>query len=257
MIGRLYMGMEDKIMELVVGKDEVTWQSMLLDLVRAEGMDPWDVNITLLTQKYLEMLKKLKGIDFRVSGKMVLAAAILLRLKTSRLIGEDMMELDRLMRPPEEVSEDEFYGELESGNAEPEQFEYPQLLPRTPQPRKRKVSIYDLMNALNKALEVRDRRVIRRMPITNIRMPEKKYDISKLITGTLERIRELFSREHKAAFSQIVFSPEERILTFISLLHLANHDQRKIDLVQKEPFGEIEIILREDSPGTGLAVQQQ
>ena len=245
--------MEDKIIELVVGKEEVTWKSMLLDLVRAEGMDPWNVNITLLTQKYLEMLKKLKDLDFRVSGKMVLAAAILLRLKTSRLVGEDMMELDRLMRPQEELSEDEFYGELESGNAGPEQVEYPQLFPRTPQPRKRKVSIYDLMNALNKALEVKERRVLRSLPLTSIRMPEKKYDISKLIASVYDRIRELFSREHRVTFSQVISRPEDRVLTFISLLHLANQDQRKVDLVQKEPFGEIEIILREDSPGQNLA----
>ena len=71
---------EDKVIEIVLSKDEVTWQSTLYELVRQEGMDPWDINVSLLAQKYIEMLQKLKEINFRVSGKMVLASAILLRL---------------------------------------------------------------------------------------------------------------------------------------------------------------------------------
>ena len=34
----------------------------------------------------------------------------------------------------------------------------PQIYPRTPQPRKRKVSVFDLVQALEKALEVENRR---------------------------------------------------------------------------------------------------
>ncbi len=241
--------MEDKIIELVVGKDEVTWQHMMMELVKAEGMDPWNVDISLLTQKYIKMLGKLKELDFRVSGKMVLAAALLLRWKTTKLVGEDMAELDRLMRPQEDVDEQGFYDDLESGQQSGAQLapgEIPQLLPRTPQPRKRKVSIYDLMNALHKALEVRDRRVIRRTPVINLRMPERKIDITKLIGTMYDRIKAMFSPQGTLTFAQLAPSESrhEKILAFIPLLHLANHDERRIDLVQKEPFGEIEIILR-------------
>lgn len=253
--------MEDEIIGIVVGKDEVTWQSMLMDLVRREGMDPWNINITLLAQKYVEMLKTLKGLDFRVSGKMVLAAAILLRFKTARLVGEDMMELDRLMRPQEEPDEygSEFYEELEHDQAVVASGEYPQLMPRTPQPRKRKVSIYDLVSALQKALEVSNRRTIRRMPVISMRMPEKKVDLTKLLADVYARIREFFSGGQKVTFTQLVpsGSRQDRILSFIALLHLSNHDQRKIDLIQGEPFGEIEIVLREGIGSSVGAVSAQ
>ncbi|MBI3051958.1 segregation/condensation protein A [Candidatus Woesearchaeota archaeon] len=235
--------MEDRILEIVVQKDEVTWQNMLLDLVKTEGMDPWNINISLLTGKYLDMLKKLKQLDFRISGKMVLAAAILLRMKTKRLVGEDLMELDRLMRTENEPDmADDFYGELEQGSQQAQPGEIPQLTPRTPQPRSRKVSIYDLMNALQKALEVRDRRVLRR-PVITLKLPERKVDITKLTVSVWERI--LAMGTGKVMFSQL--APEQRmdkILLFISLLYLANSDQRKLDLVQQEPFMDFDIVIR-------------
>lgn len=229
-------------MQIVVSKDEITWQAMLLNLVKEEHMDPWDIDITSLTQRYIGMLKKLKELDFRISGKMVLAAAILLRLKTKRLVGEDINELDRLMRPPEEDSSEGFYDELEQEQKTIPPEQYPELMPRTPQPRKRKVSIYDLMGALQQALEVRDRRTLRRIPLANMRMPERNVDITKLINSVYDRIKALFDSGKTPLFSGIS-AKEDRILTFVAMLHLANHDQRKIDLKQAEPFGEIEIVL--------------
>ncbi|MCK5140441.1 MAG: segregation/condensation protein A, partial [Thermodesulfovibrionia bacterium] len=49
----------------------------------------------------------------------------------------------------------------------------------------------------------------------------------------------------RLTFSTLVPSEtkEDKIYTFIPLLHLTN--QRKIDIEQYQPFGEIEIILRQ------------
>ena len=108
--------MEDRIMQIVMGKEsnEVTWRSMIYELVKSEQMDPWDVDLSVLSKKYVQMLKKLKGLDFRVSGKMVLAAAILLKMKSNLLVGEGMAELDWLMTPQDEQSVNEgFYDELD------------------------------------------------------------------------------------------------------------------------------------------------
>jgi chromatin segregation and condensation protein Rec8/ScpA/Scc1 (kleisin family) len=41
---------------------------------------------------------------------------------------------------------------------------------------------------------------------------------------------------------------ESKVHTFIALLHLANGDQRKIDMAQPEPFGDIEIMLNASPP---------
>lgn len=232
----------DKILDIVVGKDEVTWQSMIYDLVKQENMDLWDIDVSRLSGTYIGMLKKLKELDFRVTGKVVLAAAMLLKIKSQKLLKDDIGELDRLMSP-EEISEEEFYEELE---AQPrEEPEIPSLIPRTPQPRKRKVSIYDLMLALQKALEVRDRRVLRKIPSVKVDMPQKKINITKLIDEVHEKIKNHFTAvSDKLTFSVLAADHrgEARIHHFLALLHLANVDYRKIDLIQNEHFGEIEIV---------------
>ncbi len=217
---------------------------MLYELVKQENMNPWDINISELSKRYIQMLKKLKELDFRISGKVVLAAALLLRFKSLRLVGEDMDELDKLMTPEQEDAEG-FYDDLESDFARELPQESYDLTPRTPQPRKRKVSIYDLMNALRQALEVKERRVLRNIPPVKIEIPERKTDMRKRINDVYIGIINFFKQHKKITFNDLVPSQnkEDKILTFIPLLHLAHQDQRKINLEQKEHFGEIEITL--------------
>src|SRR3990167_7609821 len=86
----------ERIFDIIIKQDEVTWQAIILDLVRTEQMDPWDVNVSLLAKKYIEMLKQIKETNLRVSGKVLLAAAIMLKIKSQRLTGEDLDNLDRL-----------------------------------------------------------------------------------------------------------------------------------------------------------------
>lgn len=246
----------ERILDIVVQKDEVTWQSMIYELVKHENMNPWDVDVTLLAKRYIQMLKKLNQLDFRISGKVVLAAAILLKIKSQRLLNDDIGELDRLMNP-EEMSEEEFYDDLESASREG-LGEIPALVPRTPQPRKRKVSIYDLMIALQKALEVRDRRILRSISPVRIDVPQRKVDITKLIAFVYEKITTHFlSTSEKLTFSKLMqdASRETKIHHFMSLLHLANVDHRKIDLIQNEHFGEIEITALSANPELSPAQQ--
>ena len=58
-----------------MNKDEITWQTVIMDLIKSEQMDPWDIDISLLSKKYITALKKLQESNFYVSGKMILAAA--------------------------------------------------------------------------------------------------------------------------------------------------------------------------------------
>src|SRR3989338_6251971 len=92
----------EQILDIILDKNEITWQTILYDLVNSEQMDPWNIDVSLLTKKYIEMLKTLKQHDFRVSGKVVLAAAILLKIKSTRWIQEDIANLDALFNASEE-----------------------------------------------------------------------------------------------------------------------------------------------------------
>lgn len=234
----------ERIFELLFDKDEITWQSILQELVKSEQMDPWNINISSLTKKYIETIRKLKELDFRVSGKVLLAAAILLKIKSNKLVGEDIEYLDRLIS---EQDEEELLNFEEALEPRPKEEIPNNLIPRTPQPRKRKVSIYDLMQALEKALEVKRRRVLKSIPPMNIEIPEKKRDISSVIRDIYGKIKAWFweHKKDRLTFSKLIpsDSKEDKIYTFIPLLHLTN--QRKIDIFQQQHFGEIDIILKQ------------
>ncbi len=242
--------MEDQIYELLVNKDEITWQGLLYDLVKQENMNPWDIDISRLSQRFLESLRKLREMDFRVSGKIILAAAILLKIKSERLLGEDLDNLDRLFTQSEETEDifEDLGLAIQRGNVSIEDM---RLIPRTPQPRKRKVSIFDLVNALQKAMEVKKRKTLREMPEINIRIPHKKVDITELIKLTYTKVRVHYSK-NKNILTFSVLCPsdtrEDKVYTFIPLLHLSNQDQRKVDLLQEKNFGEIQITLAKKEP---------
>jgi len=238
---------QDQVYNLILQEDDISWKSILFDLVKTEQMNPWDVDLVFLTRKYLEAIKKMKQLDLRVSGKVLLAAAYLLKLKSIRLLGHDIDELDRLFARTTEPDEDgsffsEFGDELFNVDQRIDD-EKPRLIPRTPQPRTRKISIYDLANALQKAMEVKQRKVLRDYPDFEIEIPKKKVDISQLIRDIYGRIKEYFfkNKKKKLTFSQLLpsESKEDKVYTFVPLLHLDN--QRKIDLWQIQHFGEIEI----------------
>lgn len=239
--------MHNKIFEILFSNDDITWQSVLLELVKSEGMNPWDIDVSVLAQRYIEMLQTLKKLDFNITGKVVLAAALLLKVKSNRLVGEDISNLDRLFAATqEEVNEfdDSEYVQYEGidelGNP------IPTLIPHTPQPRKRKVSIYDLIEALQKAMDVKKRRLMRHLPKgQTIVLPTRAFDIGNAIRELYLRIKKFFNTGERLTFSQLVQSQErmDKVYTFIPLLHLTS--QRKVDLSQHEHFGEIGISLAE------------
>ena len=234
----------ERIFSIIFSKaDEVTWQSIIFDLVKSEQMDPWDIDISTITHKYIEMLKTLKEHDFRVSGKVLLAAAILLKIKSHKLVGEDLNELDRLLMGVED--EMEALGFEESAQIT-KLTEIPTLIPRTPQPRKRKVSIYDLVEALERALEVKKRRLLHSIPPMNLEAPKKKKDITEIIREVYFKIRSFFTGTLKETLTFRKLLPsesrEDKVHTFIPLLHLAQ--QNKIELLQESPFGELQIMLK-------------
>ncbi len=237
--------MTDQIFNIIFQSDEISWQSLLLELVKSEQMDPWDIDISELSQKYVEMIKKLKAADLRVSGKVLLAAALLLRIKATRLLEEDVSQFDALLNGEEETLSLDEPTNLPPG-VNRELYKRLKLLPRAPQPRKRKVSIYDLIEALQKALETKKRR-IDRIPIVDIEIPEKKFDITKTMDELFQRIVAYFEKEKKVTFSQITpqdADKQAKIYTFIPLIFLSNTG--RLELQQQEHFGEIEILLRQN-----------
>ena len=237
--------MQDQILEMLLNKDEITWQTLIYDLVKTEQMNPWDIDISLLSQKYLETVQKLQEMNFFISGKVILASSILLKIKSNKFLTENIADFDNLLFDNEAEDLEEFQ-EDRSITLETQ----PRLTIKTPQSRKRKVSIQDLMVALEKALEVDKRRKVRviereRNKI-HMEIPEKKVDIGNLIKTVYGKIKGFFKTKENLTFAELTNSDkkEDKIYTLVPLLHLANSE--KVNINQEKHFGEIDIKLNKE-----------
>ena len=195
---------QDRILTLLMQKDEITWQTILYDLVKSGEIDPWDIDISILANKYLETIRKLKEANLFISGKVLLASAILLKIKSEKLIVEGIGNLDNLMFPPPLEELDQFLDHSRRIVLDVE----PRLTIKTPQTRKRRVQINDLIEALEKALDVNERRIVRlaernKVP-ENMKVPEKPIDITQIIRELFDRIKLSFTRKPKLTFSELV-----------------------------------------------------
>lgn len=237
--------MQEQIFDLLLQQEDVTWKSLLYDLVQQEGMDPWNINITLLTQKYIQVIKEMKEHDFRISGKILLAAAILLKIKSTHLLENDIAKLDLLIsqaEDEEDIEEDLFSSMAERSKRDPNQYT---LIHRTPQPRQRKVSIQDLVEALQRTMKTKKRLLAQQRP-AKFKMPKKGTDIMEVIRDIYHKIS-YYSKKDKSktiTFTRLLPSRPKRhdkVFTFLPLLHLEN--QHKVATTQREAFAEIHINL--------------
>jgi len=224
---------------------EIGWQEIIYDLINTEQLNPWDINITLLTEKYMIKIQELEETDFFVSSKVLLAAALLLRIKSEILLNKYIKSIDDIL-----------FGKKEEKKYTLERIELeeeiPELIPRSPMPRFKKVTLQELMESLNKAITTENRRINKviinknALRETLISIPKRKFSIKDKIKEIYEKIFLNLKDEEmkkKISFTDLIGeNREERIIAFYPLLQLEN--QKKIWLEQENPFEEIHIWLK-------------
>jgi len=216
------------------------WEVFIVDTVRKEKMDPWDIDISVLADKCLTRLHNLKEFDFRMTGKVVLSAAILLRMKSDSLVLRDTSQI--IQEYMEQYAED--FEEFDPREEVLRRVgEYPELEPvviRTPQS---KVTIDDLLTALRKVLHDEEKKsVIRKeMNVEPLRLDLPEYNITEAIKDVLWRIKHAVTGKVHTTFFGILNKRTRREIaeTFLPVLHLSN--ESKIRLEQDEMFGPIKI----------------
>ena len=204
-----------------VFSDDLSWQEIIYDLINSEQLDPWDINLALLAQKYLEKIRELEEANFVLSSKVILIASLLLRIKSELLINRYIRDLDDILFNKKGNIQDTLK------TIEIDDEDIPPLLPRTPLPRFKKVSLQELMAALSKAVETEARRIERKRTEqetyerTKFFMPKKTIRLVERIKTIHGRIKTLFQTQEKIKFDEFAGpKKEERINSFIPLLHL-------------------------------------
>ncbi len=224
--------------------DRLSWQAIIYDLINSEQLDPWDINLAVLANKYLEKIRELEEANFFISSKVLLAASLLLRFKSELLLSRDLQNLDDIL-----------YGKKEEKKYIQERIELdediPSLVPRTPLPRFKKVTLQELIQALSQAISTETRR-IKRVLVLKQHELEAYLPIPKRLFNLQEKISEIYSKlkrrfvnsDERIGFSSLgAVTSEERLIAFVSILHLDN--QQKIWLEQEGHFEEIWILLKE------------
>lgn len=235
---------QEQIHDLLFSR-ELGWQEIIYDLINTEELDPWDLDITILTEKYLEKIDELEEMDFFVSSKVLLAAALLLRIKSEILLNKYLKSIDEILFGKKEKK----IHNLEKIELEEE---IPELVPRSPMPRYRKVTLNELMESLNKAIKTENRRIRKEIIHKNalrktaFSMPKNKFNIKDKIKEIYEKVQTHFEKNKnhkKIPFTLLIGEDkDERIISFSPLLHLEN--QKKIWLEQEDHFEEIHVWLK-------------
>ncbi len=215
-------------------QSERAWEYILLDIVKSEELDPWDIDITKLTQTYIERIRKMKELDLRIPARIILAAAILLRLQSETLT---------LSRSDDDRFDELFKDELsEAPSEKPEDVPLLDLhLMRKPE---RKITLTDLIETLEKAFEKSYKE--RSLPHQDFAIHMPEIDIGELITALYNKIYNL--PEKRIPFYSLLpkKTASAAVETFLPLLHLAN--EQKIDFEQAGLFDDIFILKPDPKP---------
>jgi len=236
---------QEQIHDLLFNR-ELGWQEIIYDLINTEQLDPWDINIIILSDKYLEKISNIEEADFFVSSKVLLAASLLLRIKSEILLNRYIKSIDDIL-----------FGKKEQAKYSLERIELdeniPELIPRSPLPRFRKVTLKELMDSLNKAIITENRRIRKEIITRNtfketaFSLPKRKFSIREKIIEVYRNLTDKFKidkKKNKISYNEFVNNNrDEKILSFLPLLYL--EEQKKVWLEQEKPFEEVYIWLKE------------
>jgi segregation and condensation protein A len=206
---------------------------LLVDLVISDELDPWDIDIVDIANRFLEEVRQMAKINLRLSGKTLLAASILLRMKSENIMPEEEEEEEEIIWP------DAFYAEVEEIKEE--------ILPISAPVRRRaerKTTLFELIEALQRALS--EEMIRKNFPRngkqrTKLVIQVDEEDIKEKIAKVYAKIKKLADIAEVVKFSELISNREEIVEVFLALLYLDS--QMKITIWQKELFGEIFITL--------------
>jgi len=208
---------------------EIKPLDLLLHLVVAGKMDPWEIDIVEITDKYFEKLAEFRDLDLRISARTILAGSILVRLKSEAILSSDQVDLNE----EEEEELREMY----------------RVLPLFPPIRRvnTKTTLPQLFEALLDALE--EERYRKEMMLASadrteertLLVDEDRIDVRESMMRLYDRICKIASAARKVNFKELLVGQETIAIcrTFLYLLYLVRDG--KIRIWQEHFFGAIYI----------------
>lgn len=236
---------------------EVDGIEILVNMAKQGKIDPWNVDIVEVTDKYLTHLFQSKAQNLRLTGRTLLFAAILLKLKSNVLEGLDVLDFE----PPRE---DEFGYDDEMPLDYEEEYiptnnviSIDEVLQRRTSVRLnhnrvvtlrdliRQLEFYEMLDkkqSLKNAHERAKRRVqnyARLSPDDIINLAHDEY-IENGVQRLKANLEEILNRQDKIELTELTLLGMDRVNAYISLLFLTVDSD--YDLVQDEFYGDLYVV---------------
>ncbi len=248
---------EDKEKEYV-REAEVDGIEILVNMAKQGKIDPWNVDIVEVTDKYLTHLFQSKARNLKLTGRTLLFAAILLKLKSNVLEGIDVLDFE----PQHEMDEFNYdddsqldYGEdyIPTNNV----ISIDEVLQRRTSVRlnhNRVVTLRDLIRQLEfyemldkkQSLKNAHERAKRRVQNYARLSPEDIVNLAhdEYIENGVQRLRanleEILNRQDRIELNELTLLGMDRISAYVSLLFLTVDSD--YDLVQEEFYSDLYVV---------------
>ncbi len=228
----------DSDIDFVKLVENPTWKDVLIGLVNREELDPWDIDISKLTSKYIRFIGKMKKFELHIPANLILAASVMLRIKSDSIVLKEDGDYEAEYLVDDIPSELDFNPNFTSIESVPE------LKYRAKLPRKRKVTLNELLNAVEDAMksEFNAERRRTKMPIKDQKFFEEleidKVDVEELMMNTYQNLRANADKYNLARFDEICGNTtEEMVLSLLAVLYLCSYNY--VDVMQEKFFGDI------------------
>ena len=230
---------------------------ILVELARQGKIDPWNIDVVDVYDKYTAHLAKLKEHNLKLAGRAILFVSILLKLKSNVLKGLNVLDFDL----PDE--EDEFIEDSFEGGYEGEQMKMPtnniisfeEVLQRRTSTRlnhSRNVTLKDLIRhlefyeelekkrKLKNAIEKQKRRVrdFSKMTATDIKNLAHEEYIERIVEKMRQNLAKILEREEKIELRELCLLGFDKVSAYLAVLFLSARD-RNYTFDQKEFYGKL------------------
>ena len=239
---------------------EVDGIEFLVNMAKQGKIDPWNVDIVDVYDNYMIQMFKAKGQNLKITGRTILFAAILLRLKSNILKGLDINDFE----PPQGIDELEYNDEpleytedyIPTSNV----MSIDEVLQRRTSVRlnhNRVVTLRDLIRQLEfyemldkkQSLKNSYERAKRRVQNYAKLSPEDIINLAhdEYIENGVERLRanleEILDRQDRIELNELTLLGMDRVNAYISLLFLTVDSN--YDLMQDEFYGDLYVVRSE------------
>lgn len=234
---------------------------ILVSMAKTGKINPWNIDIVDITDKYLSQMLEMKAQNLRLTGRTLLFAAILLKLKSNILEDIDINEIEgvnaEVNESDYELNDDDFEAdylqEFNTNNV----VSIDEVLQRRTSVRlnrNRVVTLKDLIRQLEfyemidrkQSLKNAHERAKRRVrsyanltPDDIINLAHDEY-IKEGVQKLKENLEQILAKEDRIELNELTLLGMDKIAAYISLLFLCADG--KYELKQKEFYSDLYVV---------------